>query len=160
MSINLIWAQTATDGVIGKGNYIPWHIPEDLKFFQIMTTGHTVVMGRKTWESLPARPLIQRRNIVLSSTHKELWGAEVFDSVEKVLDLEEELWVIGGSEIYQEFMPYADAICITMIHENFEGDSYAPDVSMDIWNAQVIGTRAKSITGIEYEVLYCERKSV
>jgi dihydrofolate reductase len=159
MTINLIWAQTAKDGVIGKQGFIPWYIPEDLAFFKIMTEYQSVVMGRKTWESLPRKPLINRRNIVLSRTVKDIHGVTVHDCVEKVLDAGYgELWVIGGSEIYKEFMPYADTLVITLIHADFNGDCYAPDISLDDWEVTNAGARTKSVSGIEYEVNYYERK--
>lgn len=159
MSINLIWAQTARDGVIGKRGHIPWRIPEDLEFFRLMTEYKSVVMGRKTWESLPKKPLINRRNIVLTRSQIDIPGVTVAHSVEEVLDVDYgELWVIGGSEIYQEFLPYADTIIISLIHADFDGDAYAPEVRFDDWDVLSMGALTKSITGIEVEVLYCERK--
>lgn len=157
--INMIWAQTV-DGVIGKNGYIPWHIPEDLEFFRIITTGHTVVMGRKTWQSLPVKPLPNRHNIVLSTSLEELPDAIVYNSVEQVLDhkVSEEIWIIGGSEIYQEFMPYAHCLIISRVYLDADGDTFAPDVREEDWKIDPLGAKTRSISGLEYDVLYCERK--
>jgi dihydrofolate reductase len=157
--INMIWAQTV-DGLIGKNGYIPWHIPEDLEFFKIMTTGHTVVMGRKTWQSLPIKPLPERRNIVLSTTLEELPDAIVYSSADQVLDrkVSEEIWVIGGSEIYQEFMPYAHRLIISRVYLDADGDTFAPEVREEDWKIDLLGAKTRSIRGLDYDVLYCERK--
>ncbi|OBA82582.1 dihydrofolate reductase [Mycobacterium sp. 1164966.3] len=105
MSVGLIWAQS-TSGVIGRGGDIPWRVPEDLVRFRQLTMGHTVVMGRRTWDSLPARnrPLPGRRNVVLSrQADFTTDGAEVAGSLEEALSncvTERENWVIGGGQIY------------------------------------------------------------
>ena len=126
--IGLIWAQAA-NGVIGRDNAIPWHIPEDMKHFRELTAGSAVLMGRRTWESLPPRfrPLPGRRNLVLSRTPQE--GAETFSSLEKALvDVTGDLWVMGGSAVYAAALPFADRVEVTEIREAFEGDTYAPMV--------------------------------
>lgn len=126
--IGLIWAQ-ASNGVIGRDNAIPWHIPEDMKHFRETTAGAAVLMGRRTWESLPPRfrPLPGRRNLVLSRTPQE--GAETFGSIEKALaDVTGDVWVMGGSAVYAAALPFADRIEVTEIREVFEGDTYAPKV--------------------------------
>lgn len=155
--INLIWAQSL-DGVIGNKGKVPWQLPEDLHHFKKMTEYQSVVMGRRTWDSLPKAPLINRRNIVLSKTVKDIHGVTVYDSVEKVLDAKYgELWVIGGSEIYQEFMPYADALYITIVYADVEGDTFAPDVRLDEWQLAITGSRMKSTSGLYYEIRFYER---
>ena len=137
MTVALIWAQ-ARDGVIGSGGGLPWHLPEDLKLFRAMTTGSTVVMGRRTWESLPERfrPLPGRTNVVLTSDHG--WsaaGASRADGVGEVLGehcvpgvLEEHpsLWVIGGGAVYAAFLPHADRLVVTDVDVLVEGDTWAP----------------------------------
>lgn len=158
--INLIWGQDI-NGVIGKNGYIPWHLPEDMFFFRSMTLGKTVVMGRKTWESLPIKPLSDRENIVLSRSVVDLPGAIVFKSVSDILrqyKVEDEIWVIGGSEIYEAFMPYAHKLIITRVYLDTDGDCYAPEVREEDWHIDVLGAKTRSIVGLEYDVLYCERK--
>jgi dihydrofolate reductase len=124
--IGLIWAQAA-NGVIGRDNAIPWHLPEDMAHFRALTSGATVVMGRRTWESLPPRfrPLPGRRNVVL--TRDRVWGA---DGAVVVHDLDAALvgdvWVIGGADVYAEALPSADVVELTEVQESFDGDVYAP----------------------------------
>ena len=114
--VGLVWAQS-TSGVIGRGGDIPWRVPEDLARFKQVTMGHTVVMGRRTWNSLPAavRPLPGRRNVVLSrQTDFMADGAEVVDSLEQALT-EPETWVIGGAQIYQLALPRATRCEVTEV---------------------------------------------
>jgi dihydrofolate reductase len=144
-TIGLIWAQTRA-GVIGAGGTIPWHIPEDLAHFKSITDGHVVIMGRKTWESLPAdvRPLPGRRNIVV--TRNPEWsapGAGRAESVAEALALTdpEEVWVIGGGEIYREAMPFATVISVTEVSGDYRGDVYAPDITDDFIMAFTTGVQ-------------------
>jgi dihydrofolate reductase len=126
-------AAVARDGVIGRDGGIPWRIPEDLAHFRELTTGHAVVMGRKTWDSLPDRfrPLPDRRNVVV--TRNTLWraeGAERAGSVEEALELLREIdrvFVIGGAEIYAEALPLADEMFLTEIDDDVAGDTFFPD---------------------------------
>ena len=129
MKIHLIWAQD-NNGGIGKNNKLPWHIPEDLINFKKITLNNTILMGRKTWESLPKKPLPNRRNIVLSS--KEINGVESYTSIESCLeslkdDNLTELFVIGGKTIYKNFFHHADILHITFINKKIVGiDTYFP----------------------------------
>jgi dihydrofolate reductase len=127
-SVSLIWAQ-ARDGVIGADGGLPWHLPEDLALFRRLTTGSTVVMGRRTWESLPERfrPLPGRTNVVLTSDPD--WsadGARSAASVEQVLAEHESFWVIGGGAVYDSFLPHADRLVVTDVDTAVEGDTWAP----------------------------------
>ena len=127
-SIALIWAQ-AREGVIGADGGLPWHLPEDLALFRRLTTGSTVVMGRRTWESLPERfrPLPGRRNVVLTSD--PAWSAEGADrcgSVTEVLGAHESVWVIGGGAVYAAFLPHADRVVVTDVDLQVDGDTWAP----------------------------------
>ncbi|MGZ4648755.1 MAG: dihydrofolate reductase, partial [Blastococcus sp.] len=111
----MVWAQ-ARDGVIGADGALPWRLPEDLALFRELTMGSTVVMGRRTWESLPERfrPLPGRTNVVLTSDRT--WsadGARAAASVEQVLAEHESFWVIGGGEVYARFLPHADRLVVT-----------------------------------------------
>ena len=131
MALNLIFAR-ARNGVIGKDNTLPWHLPEDLAHFKQTTLGQPVVMGRKTWESLPPkfRPLPGRTNIVV--TRQQGWhaeGASVVHSIEEALTLcphESQVWVIGGAEVYAQALPLAMRAVVTEIDADFEGDAFAP----------------------------------
>ena len=131
MALNLIFAR-ARNGVIGKDNSLPWHLPEDLAHFKQTTLGQPVVMGRKTWESLPPkfRPLPGRTNIVVTRQHD--WhaeGAVVAHSIEDALaqcPSDAQVWVIGGAEVYAQAMPLAQRAVITEIDADFEGDAFAP----------------------------------
>ena len=121
MSITLILA-AADNGVIGKDGAIPWHISEDLKRFKALTLGKTVVMGRKTWDSLPKKPLPGRRNIVV--TRDDHWRADGAENMglDQALDLPD-VFVIGGAEIYRAALPRADRIELTEVHGVFDGDA-------------------------------------
>lgn len=124
--ITLVLAM-AENGVIGKDGAIPWHIGEDMKRFKALTLGKPVVMGRKTWDSLPRKPLRERSNIVV--THQTGWAAEgairavSFDDALTKAGAAAEVMVIGGGEIYREAMPRADRIELTQVHRVFEGDA-------------------------------------
>ena len=115
----------ARNGVIGKDGIIPWRLPEDLKRFKALTLGHTVVMGRKTWDSLPPknRPLPGRRNIVV--TRDANWKAEGAETaaLEAALKSGEDIFVIGGGEIYRAALPLADRIELTELQADFNGDA-------------------------------------
>ena len=134
MNIELIWAQDENGG-IGKEGKLPWHISEDLQNFKKITSGFPVVMGRKTWESLPFKPLPGRRNIVLSS--KALEGVEVYSSIDScckklVEDSVKKIFVIGGRGVYESFYPKASNLHLTMIHEKVEEiDTFFP-ISLDL----------------------------
>ncbi|MSQ57832.1 MAG: dihydrofolate reductase [Limnohabitans sp.] len=131
MALNLIYAR-ARNGVIGKDNQMPWHLPEDLAHFKRVTMGQPVMMGRKTWDSIPVkfRPLPGRDNIVL--TRQAQWsanGAQVATSLQQALQIcaaHADVWVMGGAEIYAQALPLASKIVVTEIDADFEGDAYAP----------------------------------
>jgi dihydrofolate reductase len=129
-TVSLIWAQ-ARGGVIGVAGRLPWHLPEDLALFRGLTTGSTVVMGRRTWESLPERfrPLPGRTNVVLTTDRG--WsadGAERASSVAEVLDRAGPLWVIGGGAVYAGFLPHADRLVVTDVDLDVHGDTWAPPI--------------------------------
>jgi dihydrofolate reductase len=127
-TVGMIWAQ-ADGGVIGASGGLPWHLPEDLTLFRSLTMGSTVVMGRRTWESLPERfrPLPGRTNVVLTSDRA--WTAEGADpaaSVEEVLATHDSFWVIGGGTVYTSFLPHADRLVVTEVDTRVDGDTWAP----------------------------------
>ncbi|WP_284986456.1 dihydrofolate reductase [Arthrobacter sp. fls2-241-R2A-172] len=141
--IGMIWAQTKA-GVIGKDGSMPWHLPEDLKHFSQLTTGHPVIMGRKTWESFPAkyRPLPGRTNIVVTrnaewASTPEAEGALVVSSLDEAL-LEsqfapggQKVWIIGGAQIFEQSMNLANLAVVTIIDADFDGDTFAPELGDD-----------------------------
>jgi len=122
--------------VIGKNNKLPWKIPDDLKYFKKMTKGKTVIMGRKTFDSV-GRPLPDRNNIVLTrDTDLKIPGVVVRNSLEKALlscQPTEQVMIIGGSEIYQAALPYAREIYLTIIDAEYDGDAYFPEFSESEW---------------------------
>lgn len=123
------------DLAIGKDGGLLAHIPEDMKFFRETTKNSTVVMGRKTWDSFPKRPLPNRVNCVISRSVTQLDGAQVFASVEDFLKYaqgaEGKVFVIGGGEIYKQLLPYCDEAFITRIYECFGGDVFFTDIEHD-----------------------------
>jgi len=131
--INLIYARAA-NGVIGNNNAMPWHLPEDLAHFKCLTQGWPVVMGRKTWDSLPPRfrPLPGRTNIVITrQTEWRATGAQPACSLADALSQcgeSEQVWIIGGAQIYALAEPLADCIEVTEIARDFEGDAFAPSL--------------------------------
>ncbi|PLR98897.1 dihydrofolate reductase [Bacillus sp. T33-2] len=123
--------------VIGKENQLPWHLPADLKFFKQVTMGHPIVMGRKTHESI-GRPLPGRENIVITRDKDYVAeGCTVIHSVEEITRLDEkkddEIFVIGGAEIFKLTLPVADRMYITLIEAEFEGDTYFPEINKNEW---------------------------
>lgn len=123
---------------IGFDNKLLFWLPNDLRRFKALTTGNTIIMGRKTFESLPKGALPNRRNIVLSSNPStQCTDAEVFLSLEAALEsckAEEKVYIIGGASVYQQAMPLADELCLTEIDDTAtEADAYFPEVSPTIW---------------------------
>jgi len=126
----------AENGVIGGGNQLLWHIPEDLKRFKSVTTGHTVIMGRKTFESI-GKPLPGRVNIVISRNpnfHPD--GVLVASSLAAALELaknDSEAFIIGGGEIYRQALPLASKLYVTRVHKSYEGDTTFPLINPNEW---------------------------
>lgn len=125
------------DWGIGKENELLWHISEDLKRFKRLTTGNTVIMGKRTWDSLPRRPLPGRKNVVLTDIPKEIIEESVTAySIEDALskcDKEEEIFIIGGGSVYRQFMPVADRLYITHVHNKAPADVYFPEINLNTW---------------------------
>ncbi|MDQ3192333.1 MAG: dihydrofolate reductase [Bacteroidota bacterium] len=126
----------AKNNVIGKDNTLPWHLPADLRFFKNLTTGHHMIMGRKTFDSF-GKPLPNRTSVVITRQNDyQPEGCIVVHSIEeaiKVAAVEEEIFIIGGSEIFKQTMPIADRIYLTRIHEDFEGDTIFPELNKEEW---------------------------
>jgi dihydrofolate reductase len=166
MSVALIWAE-ARGGVIGDDGTIPWHLPEDLAHFKELTLGGTVVMGRRTWQSLPERfrPLAGRRNVVL--TRDDAWsheGAEVAHSLDEILDAtggddpSAPVWIIGGGEIYAQAMAAATRLEVTELDLEVAGDTRAPTVDPEAWRVDNATGWTSSRTGIRYRFVSYSRR--
>jgi dihydrofolate reductase len=161
MALNLIFAR-ARNGVIGRNNSLPWHLPEDLAHFKATTLGQPVIMGRKTWDSLPVkfRPLPGRMNIVV--TRQTDWhsdGAHVVHSVDEALQAcptEAQPWVIGGAELYRLAMPLATRVVVTEIDADYEGDAFAPELDAS-WQ-EASRTTHVAANGLHYSLVNWVRK--
>jgi dihydrofolate reductase len=137
MTISFIVA-VSENNVIGKNNQLPWQIPRDMKYFKNVTWAMPVVMGRKTFEAL-GKPLNGRTNIVV--TRNKDWkknGVQTVQSIDQAIVLAaktdaKEIFIIGGAEIFQAAMPSADRIYLTLVHENFEGDAFFPEIKQEDW---------------------------
>lgn len=130
-----IIAAVAENGVIGDKNALLWHISEDLRYFKSVTSGHPVVMGRKTWESL-GRPLPNRTNVVVTRQELAFEGARTVHSLAEAIALfpeEEEVFIIGGAQIYAEALPEADRLYLTRVGRSYEGDARFPEWDESEW---------------------------
>ncbi len=139
MSEISIVAAVADNYAIGKGNKLPWHLPADLKHFRELTTGHAVVMGKRTFESLPNGPLPNRRNVVLTSVMSEGVNEGYFeaDSLEDAFYLcekEEKVFIVGGAAVYRQSLEIAESLYITWVHHEFSADIYFPEVDFSKWD--------------------------
>lgn len=141
MKLSLICAMDE-NMVIGKNNSLPWHLPEDLKYFKRTTMGKCIIMGRKTYESI-GRPLPGRTNIIVTrSRDYEVENARVVDCLTDAIELAEtvsyidgaeEAFIIGGAELYRHALPFVDRMHLTMVHAEVEGDTYFPDFDVAEW---------------------------
>ncbi|MDM0113471.1 dihydrofolate reductase [Variovorax sp. J22R133] len=160
--INVIFVRSQ-NGVIGKDGVMPWHLPEDLAHFKRQTGNAPVIMGRKTWDSLPPRfrPLPGRQNIVI--TRQEDWHA---DGAQRAASLDEavsmcvaapELWVIGGGQVYAQAMPLAQRALVTEIERDFEGDTHAPEVDAKQWKEVARESHVAAKDGMPFSFVTYER---
>ena len=126
----------ARNGVIGDKNALLWHIKEDMRFFRTTTSGHAVVMGRKTFESLGSKPLPKRTNIVITRAERTFDGALTAHSLEEAIAMAEgdtEIFVIGGAQIYAEALNKVDRMYITRVDKDYEGDTSFPEIDFSKW---------------------------
>ena len=134
MTVSIVVA-ISQNHAIGKDNKLLWYLPNDLKHFKTITTGHTVIMGRKTYESV-GKPLPNRRNIIITRQNITIEGCEVVSSIEAALALcadEAEVFIVGGAEIYRQSLHLTDRIYLTIVHKEFDGDSYFPEIEANVW---------------------------
>ena len=162
MKITLV-AAIASNNVIGKENSLPWNIPEDLKRFKQMTSGHTILMGRKTFDSI-GRPLPNRQNIVMTKDENfEREGIKVindfYEALELIKESNEDVFVIGGSKIYELFEPVANSLAITRILKDFEGDAFFPDINWDLWQIEKIEKFFDEKSNIECKLIEYSKKA-
>jgi len=127
----------ADNNAIGKNNQLLWHITADMKRFKQITQGHTVVMGKNTWLSLPVKPLKNRRNIVITDDRSEiLEGTLTVYSIEEAImncQGDDECFVIGGASIYRQFLPFAETLYLTKINKAFDADTFFPEINFREW---------------------------
>ena len=150
--------------VIGKNNTLIWHLPADLKRFKALTTGHVIIMGRKTFESI-GKPLPNRTTIVISrQVDLQIEGAIIAHSVEEAILkakslTREDIFIVGGAEIYALSLPLADQILVTQLHDIFEGDAFFPEIPLDTWE---VSERERGVTdeknAYQYSYLTYSRK--
>jgi dihydrofolate reductase len=134
MTVTIVVA-ISENNAIGKNNQLLWYLPADLKHFKNITTGHTVIMGRKTYDSV-GKALPNRRNIIITRKNITIEGCEVVKSIEDALALsggEEEVFIVGGAEIYKQSIHLTDRIYLTIVHQKFDADSFFPEINYDEW---------------------------
>lgn len=147
----------AKNGVIGCHNRLIWHMSEDLKRFKALTIGHPIIMGRKTFESI-GRPLPGRTNIVVSrNTELKIDGVSVVGSIQEAIDMlpqEDEIFIIGGGQIYEQALPLTSKIYLTLVDQTPDGDTFFPEITQDEWR-EVKRTEADGYAFIDYERRSC-----
>jgi dihydrofolate reductase len=148
---------------IGKNNDLLWHLPNDLKRFKALTTGHKIIMGRNTYLSLPKRPLPNRTSIVITDKKDEVFeGTITVYSIEEAINRienNEEVFIIGGGMIYREFLPKADRLYLTLVHHTFEADTFFPEINFDEWKeVEKAGFAADEKNPYEYSYLTLDKK--
>ena len=148
-------AAVAKNKVIGNKGQLPWHVSEDLKFFKTTTTGHAIIMGKKTYDST-GKPLPNRRNIVVSRSAVSIEGAEVCGSIDEAIararETDPEPFIIGGAEIYRAAMPFATRLIITEIDQTPEGDAFFPTIDAAEWKeSERRAGETPGVTFVTYE---------
>lgn len=150
----------AQNNAIGKDNKLLWHIPEDLKRFKRLTTGRTIVMGKRTFESLPTHPLPNRRSIVITDIAGEIIpGCVMAYSIDEAIDLmdeQEENFIIGGGSVYSQFLPMAQHLYLTIVQKDFDADIFFPSIKYDEWD--IIEREDHSTETLPYYYITLKRK--
>jgi dihydrofolate reductase len=153
---------TANNGVIGVNNTLPWHLPEDLKRFRALTTGHHIIMGRKTYESL-GRLLPNRTSVIVTKNPEyQVTGALIASSLDSAIKMcqgDDSPFIIGGATLYQSALALVDTLHITKIDVNVDGDAYFPEIDLKVW--QVISQESHmSADGLPYQYLTYTKKPI
>lgn len=153
----------AENYAIGKNNDLLWHIPEDLKRFKRITSGHKIIMGKRTYESLPYRPLKDRTNIVISDIPGDHYdGAVMAYSIDEAIrhcSPSEECFVIGGGMVYRQFMEIADKLYITWVHKDFDADTFFPNIDPSVWEEVERVEGKDDSPGFNYTYVTYKRKT-
>lgn len=149
--------------VIGKNNQLPWHLPADLKHFKTITTGHSILMGRKTYESI-GRPLPNRNNIIITrNATLHIPGCTVVTTLDDALqqakrESNKEIFIIGGAEVYQQLLPHTERIYLTLVHGTFSGDTFFPELDHHEWKEiERIDHHADANNAYPYSFIRLER---
>ncbi len=146
---------------LGKDNKLIWHLPNDLKYFKKTTLGKTVIMGRRTFESLPG-VLPKRRNIVLQSSDRDIPGVEIFHDIKSILETitdDEEVFIIGGATLYKQFLEYATKLYLTEVKKTCpDATVYFPKFNKDLYTKRIVDSNTDN--GIEYDFAIYEKKLV
>ncbi|MGC8802589.1 MAG: dihydrofolate reductase [Bacteroidales bacterium] len=158
-----IIAAMARNYAIGLNGSLPWHIPEDFRWFKKHTVGHTVIMGKNTFLSLPRRPLPERRNMVIThSSNFQYQGVEIVHSLDEAIwlaDVDKLNFVIGGASVYQQFFPLVDKLFITLIDKDFQADTFFPPIDEQDWQlTEVYSQLEEHPEGLRYEFRIYQRK--
>ncbi|MCM1042493.1 MAG: dihydrofolate reductase [Bacteroides sp.] len=153
----------AANRAIGMNNDLLWHLSDDLKHFKALTSGHTIVMGRKTYESFPRRPLPNRFHIVLSGTaryeEESVKTVRTLEEALAALPAGEESFVIGGGQVFRMFLPYCRKAYITEVRKDFEADTFFPELASDQWRPEETGPwLTDGASGLEYRYVTYVRK--
>lgn len=148
----------AQNGAIGKNNDLLWHISDDLKRFKSLTSGHTVIMGRRTFDSLPKKPLPKRRNIVLTTdTEFHYDGVEVAHSLPALFDMvrfDESPFIMGGANLYKQLLPFSNRLYVTMVYRDFDADVFFPTIDRSVFREVSASPRFTDETsGLDYSYI-------
>ncbi|NTV84062.1 MAG: dihydrofolate reductase [Bacteroidales bacterium] len=151
----------AQNHAIGKNNQLLWHIPADLKRFKQLTTGHSIIMGKRTFYSLPIRPLPNRRSIVITDVAGEVidgctMAYSIEDAIEK-MDEEKENFIIGGGSVYRQFMPFAQQLYLTIVQKDFDADTF---LEIDLQSWEIIEREDHPEEELPYYYLNLKRKQI
>jgi len=150
----------AQNNAIGKDNQLLWYLSDDLKRFKKLTSGHTVVMGKRTFESLPIRPLPNRRSIVITDIPGEqIDGCEMAYSIDEAIEKMEdkaENFIIGGGSVYRQFLPMADRLYLTLVHKDFDADIFFPEIDFNEW--EIVVREENESESFSYTFLDLRRK--
>ncbi len=158
MKVAFVWAEDENH-LIGEDNHLPWHISADLKYFKEVTMNQTIVMGRKTFEGMGSRLLPGRKTVILTRDKTyQFKGATVCHSVKETLNLHEDLYVIGGSQVFESYYPYVTDLYKTEIFATFKGDTYFPNLALENFTLKEKRLFQDEKTGIKGQFLHYQKR--